>query len=158
MRKLFGRAAILVALAMTVAWTTGAQGDPRIGAWALNVAKSQYVPGPAPAKEVRTYAVVGNAMSVSVESVDQHGKRVTLHYTARDNSKDYPLTGLASADAIAMKRIDAWTFETETKKNGRVIGSSRGKISKDGKILVLISKTVSPAGQSITNLAVYDKQ
>ena len=158
MRKLFARATILVVIATTVAGAVYAQNDPRIGAWTLNAAQSTYIPGPAPAKEVRTYTLVGNTMSVSVESVDQHGKRVSLHYTAGENGKDYPMTGLASADAIATKRIDTWTFETETKKNGQVVGSSRGKISKDGKILVLVSKTVNPAGQSITNLAVYDKK
>ena len=158
MRDLFSRATILVVVAIAVAGIVRAQADPRIGTWALNVAKSNYIPGPPPAKEVRTYTVVSSAVSVSVESVDLYGKRVSLHYTAGENGKDYPITGLASADAIAMKRIDAWTFETDTKKNGQIIGTSRGKISKDGKILVLTSKLVSPAGQSITNVAVYDKQ
>jgi hypothetical protein len=68
------------------------------------------------------------------------------------------MTGLASADSIAMRSIDGRRFEAETKKNGKVIGTTRGEISADGKILMLTFKSTSPAGQAITNVAVYDKQ
>jgi hypothetical protein len=157
-RKFLTRRAILAVLAISVTGTVGAQGDPRIGTWALNVAKSKYTPGPPPAKEIRTYTALGHTINVSVESVDLHGTRVSLRYEARENGKDYPMTGLASADAIAMRRIDGRTFEADTKKNGKIIGTTRGEISTDGKILMLTFQSISPAGQAITNVAVYDKQ
>jgi hypothetical protein len=158
LRKLFTRATVLAVVALAATGMVWAQDDPRIGTWALNVAKSKYTPGPPPAKEIRTYTVLGHTMNVSVESFDLHGNRVSLRYTASENGKDYPMTGLASADAIAMRRIDGRTFEADTKKNGKVIGTTRGEISRDGKILMLTFKSISPAGQAITNIAVYDKQ
>ena len=158
MRKLFTRATILAVVAIAATGMVWAQNDPRIGTWALNVAKSKYTPGPPPAREIRTYTALGHTVNVSVESVDLHGTRVSLRYEARENGKDYPMTGLASADAIAMRRIDGRTFEADTKKNGKVIGTTRGEISTDGKILMLTFKSISPAGQGIINIAVYDKQ
>jgi len=157
-RKLFTRATILAVVAIAATGMVWAQNDPRIGTWALNVAKSKYTPGPPPAREIRTYTALGHTVNVSVESVDLHGTRVSLRYEARENGKDYPMTGLASADAIAMRRIDGRTFEADTKKNGKVIGTTRGEISTDGKILMLTFKSISPAGQGIINIAVYDKQ
>ena len=158
MSKLFNRAIILAAFAIAVTGIVWAQVDPRIGTWVLNVAKSKYTPGPPPAKEIRTYTASGPSMTVSVESFDLHGNRVSLHYTAGENGKDYPMSGLSSADAIAMRRIDARTFETDTKKDGKVIGTTRGEISNDGRSLMLTSRVITAAGQTITNIAVYDKQ
>jgi hypothetical protein len=157
-RRFFTRATILAVVAIATTGMVWAQDDPRIGTWALNVAKSKYTPGPPPTREIRTYTALGHTMNVSVESVDLHGNRVSLRYTAGENGKDYPLTGLASADAIAMRRIDGRTFEADTKKNGKVVGTTRGEISTDGKILMLTFKSIGAAGQAITNVAVYDKQ
>jgi hypothetical protein len=141
------------------ATTAYAQSDPRVGTWKLNLAKSKYTPGPAPAAETRSYtAAHGGAMQVSIDSVDAKGAHVALHYTASDDGKDYPLTGIAFADAIAIRRVDARTFDVDTKKNGKIIGTTRTEISKDGRVLTLLSKTTGPAGQAINNLAIYDKK
>jgi hypothetical protein len=157
-RKRFTPPIILAVVALAATGMGWTQDDPRIGTWLLNVARSRYTPGPPPAKEIRTYTAVGHTTNVSVESVDQHGTRVSLQYVAAENGKDYPITGLASADAIAMRRIDGRTFEADTKKNGKIIGTTRGEISTDGRVLKLTFKSISPAGQAITNVAVYDKQ
>jgi hypothetical protein len=135
-----------------------AQSDPRLGTWSLDVAKSKYSPGPPPAKEVRTYSLVGRNMSVNVESTDVHGNRVVLSYVATEDGKDNPLNGLAAGNGISMHRIDARTFEADTKKDGKVIGTTMGEVSQDGKTLTLTFKTTAPNGQAVTNIAVYEKQ
>ena len=160
MKKLFKHAIIFAAL--TVAFATPraarAQSDPRIGTWALNVAKSKYSPGPPPTKETRTYTKKGDTLSVSVESVDQQGHQVTLKYAAVENGKDYPLTGLPGGNAIAMTRVNDHTFEADTKKDGKVIGTTQGEISKDGRAMILIFRSVSSSGQPVTNVALYEKK
>ena len=137
-----------------------AQSDPRVGTWVLNVAKSKYTPGPPPAAEVRRYAPASqaHALATSIESMDVAGHRVTLQYTAGDDGKDYPMTGVPFADAVAIHRKGATTFEVDTKKNGKIIGTTQGEISKDGRVLTLTSKTRTAAGQAVTNIAVYDKK
>jgi len=134
------------------------QGDPRAGNWKLNVAKSKYTPGPPPASETRTYEIQDHAMKVSIESIDAKGNHVSLHYTAGDDGKDYPLAGLSIADAIAVKRVDAHTFDMDTKKSGKIIGTSHVKISSDGKVLTLTTTTAGAHGELIQNVAVFDKQ
>ena len=158
MRNFLTRATILAAFVIIATGIVSGQTDPRTGTWALNVAQSKYTPGPPPAKEIRTYAAVGDTIRVTVDSLDVRGNRVSLRYTASENGKDYPMTGLASADAISMRRIDIRTFESATKKKGKIIGITRGEISKDGKTLVLAFKTIDATSQTVTNVAVYDKQ
>jgi hypothetical protein len=157
-RKLSNRLLIVALAAIAGAGMLWAQGDPRIGTWTLDVAKSKYTPGPPPSKEVRTYAAVGSNLSVNVESTDAHGNTVVLHYIASEDGKDYPLSGLPAGNGISMKRIDPWTFEADTKKDGKVIGTTMGEVSKDGKTMTLTFKTVGPTGQAVTNVAVYEKQ
>jgi hypothetical protein len=158
MRNPFIRPAILAVFAISATGVLWAQSDPRVGTWVLNVAKSKYDPGPPPQKEVRTYTAVGHNMSVNVESTDAHGNRVVLSYVATEDGKDQPLTGLSSGNGITMKRIDARTFEADTKKDGKVIGTTMGEVSQDGKIMTLTFRTVDPAGKPIVNVAVYEKQ
>src|ERR1700722_11354540 len=147
---------ILAALAFTS--LAAAQSDLRVGTWSLNVAKSKYTPGPPPSSETRTYMAQGHGLQVSIESVDTKGNRASLRYTASDDGKDYPMTGLTVANAVSIKRIDARNFEVDTKKDGKIIGTTRGAISKDGKTLTLTSQTLNSAGGAINNIAVYDKQ
>jgi hypothetical protein len=143
---------------LAVATLAQAQNDLRLGTWALNVAKSKYTPGPAPASETRTYKTQGAALQVSIESIDTRGNRASLRYTAGDDGRDSPMTGLAFANAVNMKRLDSNTFQIDTKKDGKVIGTTKGEISKDGKTLTLTSKMTNPTGGAITNIAVYDKR
>jgi len=96
-----------------------AQNDPRIGNMGAQCCEVEIYSRTSPAREIRTYTALGHTVMWSVESVDLHGTRVSLRYEARENGKDYPMTGLASADAIAMRRIDGRTFEADTKKNGK---------------------------------------
>ena len=147
--------AVVVATSPNFAW---GQADPRIGIWKLNVARSKYVPGPPPSRETRAYEIQGRAMTVSIESADSHGHKVELRYTASDDGKDSPVTGLAFADSIAVKRVDTYTFDMDTKKSGKVIGTSRAQFSHDGKVLTLTSSTTGADGKPVHNVAVYDKQ
>ena len=88
----------------------------------------------------------------------RRGCKVDLAYVANDDGRDYPVAGLAFADSIAVKRVDAHTFDMDTKKGGKVIGTSRAQVSPDGKTLTLTSRMTGAGGKPIRNVAVYDKQ
>jgi len=149
---------VLAVMVMAVPGPLRGQNDPRAGTWKLSLAKSKYTPGPPPSSETRTYEIQGHAMKVSIDSIDAKGNQVSLRYTAGDDGKDYPLTGLGFADAIAVKRVNADTFVMDTKKGGKVIGTSKGAISKDGKVLTVTSETTMADGTAVHNVAVYEKQ
>jgi hypothetical protein len=55
---------------------------------------------------------------------------------------------------IAIKRVNANTYEATQKKGGKVVANTKAEVSKDGKVTTITSKGVD----STSYVAVYDKQ
>jgi hypothetical protein len=72
------------------------------------------------------------------------------------DGKDYPMTGNSPGgiDMIAIKRVNANTYEATQKKAGKVAANTKVEVSKDGKVATIISKGTD----STSYVAVYDKQ
>ena len=135
-----------------------AQSDSHIGKWRLNTAKSVYSPGPPPRDQVRTYTQQGNGLKAVIETVQPLGLKTTAEYAAQFDGKDYPLSGNADADTIALTRIDQWTFDATLKKGGKVMSTARNAVSKDGKTMMVVSKGVNAKGQPVSSTALFTKQ
>ena len=150
---------IVIVLASSV--SVGAQLSPlRYGTWTLNVAKSQYDPGPPPMSQKRTEELVGGAMSTSVEGVDARGSRIAYRFVVPADGKDHPVTGVGipyGSDAISLTVVDAFTLDAAFKKTGVVMGTARAVMSKDGKTLTVVSKSQNANGQATNNVTVWDK-
>ena len=84
----------LVSMSAAVIWLAAASflhaGDPALGTWKLNVAKSKYSPGPAPKSSTVTYEAVGDAVKRTGEGIAADGKKTGFSYTAKFDGKDYP--------------------------------------------------------------------
>ncbi len=155
-----GLAVLLVGvLCLATTRSVTAQADARIGTWKVNLAKSKYDPGPAPKSETRTYKPFGNGgVSVTMEQMGADGKPSLRSYSMNFDGKDYPYTGNPDADMIAGKRVDALTVETTLKRSGKVVATSRGVVSKDGKTLTVTTTGTNAKGQKMNNVVVLDKQ
>ncbi len=146
----------LVAVACAPAF---AQSNPAVGTWKLNVEKSKYNPGPAPKSLTRTLEAQGDHVKYSFEGVSAEGTGVAYSFTVAFDGKESPITGSmpGGADAITIKRTDANTFEATLTKAGKVIGTSKSEISKDGKVTTVTAQGTDGAGRATTSSAVYDK-
>jgi len=158
----FGRRAVvagfLVALAANAPTPGGAQTNPFVGTWVLNVAKSTFTPGPAPKRQTGTYEVVGAGLRISATVVDAQGKPTSSHYTANFDGKDYPVTGNADYDAIVLRRVDANTIEFTRKRAGKVVETGTNVVSKDGKTRTITVDGTNAQGQTVHNVQVYDNK
>ena len=158
MRMLIGILGIVVALSLITPSGLFAQTDPAVGMWKLNLAKSTYVPGPAPKSEMRTYTASGkNGIKGKFDRVDAAGKSVTITYDAQYDGKDVPYTGSPDADAISVMKVDARTINAILKKNGKVVQTTKAVTSADGKVRTLTSTGTIAAGQKINNVTVFDR-
>ena len=135
-----------------------AQSDPLIGTWVLNVAKSTYNPGPAPKSETRTYVMAGQDIKASSKVVDADGKPISSEWTVNYDGKDHPMTGVADADSLSIKRVDAFNYEFTQKKAGKVVSTGTRVISKDGKLLTITTKGTNAKGQAFVDVTVYEKR
>ena len=152
---------LLVAVAglVIVASPVGAQQVAHIGKWKLNVAKSKYDPGPPPQSVTRTFEVFEeDGLKMTSEQVTADGKRITGGYSAHFDGKDYPVLAITYADTVALKRIDANSFEYTLKKNGKVVSTAPVVVSKDGKTMTITSKGTNASGQSVHNVTVYERE
>ena len=133
----------------------GAAADPVVGTWTLNVAKSNFSPGPAPKEQTRVYEGQEEGIKVTVKTVAADGHSTTVLISANYDGKDYPVTGSSDYDAIALKRISGRVAEATLMHAGAVVAISRREVAEDGRTMTIVYKTKSG---EINNKAVYIKQ
>ena len=148
---------VLAAVACAPAF---AQSSPAIGTWKLNVEKSKYDPGPAPKSLTRTLEAQGDNVKYSFDGVTAEGIGFTYSFTVAFDGKESPISGSmpGGADAISITRTDSNNFEATLTKAGKVIGTAKSEISKDGKVTTVTARGTNADGQPTSSLAVYDKQ
>ena len=156
MKRLFAMC-VVFALVLATGSLLLAQGDPFVGTWKLNLAKSKYDPGPPPQSQTRKWDDSGQ---VNVEGIGATGKPTSYGYPVKGDGKEYPTTGAVpnAADTISTKRIDANTIEANFAKAGKHVETATFKISNGGKTLTITAKGVLPTGQALNNVLVWDKQ
>ena len=150
---------ILSAAVFAAVFAANAQSkDPFVGTWTLNVAKSTYSPGPVPKSITSTYEVAGQGYKVAVTNISGTGK-VEYGYTTASTARDVPVTGNnPNADTLAVRRIDARTLETVSKKGGKVTITQRNVLSADGKTRTVTTTGIDATGQKVHNVAVFEKR
>jgi hypothetical protein len=136
--------------------TVALAADPHIGTWKINVAKSKF-PGPPPKSDTLTMTAQDNGYKLVEDRVKADGKAIHIEYAAKYDGKDYPVPGEV-ADTVAMRKIDANTFEGVAKKAGEEVLRAQEVFSKDGKTLTVTEKGKDAKGQAFNDTLVYDKQ
>ena len=138
-----------------------AQGNPFVGTWKLNVAKSKFEPGPAPKSLTRTIVAQGEGAKYSFEGVNADGTPISYGFTVHYDGKDCPITGAGmpgGADTIAIKRVGTNKAEATLKKGGKEIGKSEVEVSNDGKTSTVKAKGKTADGTEYSTDSVYEKQ
>jgi hypothetical protein len=133
--------------------------DPTIGTWKLNLAKSKFYPGPAFRSDTRIYEEVPDGIKVTIITVDASGKTVRSEYPVNYDGKFHPVSGQGGpADAVALKRINAYVSETSLMHAGRITATARRVVSVDGKTMTVSYKGLDPEGRNVDYTLVYEKQ
>jgi hypothetical protein len=131
-----------------------AQANPRIGVWKLDVAKSTYQQGKAPASETRTYlASDDGGLQLTAEAILPSGTKQPTGYRAKYDGKDHPYSG-AAGDTIAITG-DGWTSDSTIKMGGKITQRTHSVVSTDGKTMTLTTTTA--AGHPVST-RIYTKQ
>jgi hypothetical protein len=131
--------------------------DPIIGVWDLNVAKSKYVPGPAPKSQTRIYELHPKGVKTTIKTDSADGTSGTVQYIASYDGIEYPVTGSLTFDAITLNRIDRLTAEAKLTHASKEIGSARRVISEDGKTMTITFEGPAGEGRTVKNVSVYDR-
>ncbi len=149
---------LVAACALIFAAVALAAGDPFVGTWKMNVAKSKFSPGPAPKGETVKLEAIAEGLKHTFDSIDAQGKSSHAEWSPKFDGKDYRITGDPTTDVGSLKRIDPNTIEVVFKKGGKEVGRWHVTVSKDGKTLTASGKGKDEKGQEFSNTELYDKQ
>ena len=151
--------AMLVGIAaLLVASAAGAQTDPVVGTWKLDVAKSAYKPGPIPKSSTLVIAPAGQGLKIAIDAVNADGTPLKWGFTTlRDGKEEAPVTGNPMFDVVTSTRTSDIAGTNVYKKGGKVVMTTNLAISADGKTMTLTSTGTDAKGQAIHNVSVYTK-
>lgn len=129
------RLSIFSLLFVTLLAANAIAGDIALaGTWKFNPAKSHFTHGDLPLSLVITITADGpNGIQYQSKNHLVDGSSGGASYRAKLDGKDYPVTGSASYDAVAIRPINPNTFHIEMKKSGAVIVDTMYVVAADGK-------------------------
>ena len=133
-------------------------GNPMLGTWKLDPAKSRFSPGPALKSQTAKLAAVDGGLKVVADRIDADGTRTHFEWTAKFDGKDYPVKGDPNRDAVSVRKIDDYTLEITNKKGGKATGTIKAVYAKDGKSRTETATGTNPQGQKINNVTQWNKQ
>jgi hypothetical protein len=95
-----------------------------------------------------------------------HASPGILHSAARSGGRVLESAGKwspgsdrnASSPVSWRARVDANTLQTTWKKDGKVVMTTHGVVSKDGKTRTVTFNGTNPDGKKVHNVVVYDKE
>jgi hypothetical protein len=133
--------------------------DPEVGTWRANLARSTYRPADQkPRRALVKIDQVDNGIRVFVDIIDPTGKRLKYDYVVKFDGQDYPVTGDPSRDATAGKKIDEYTLEQVSKRNGRINATNRIVVARDGQSRTQTTDGVDARGRPIHNVVFWERQ
>jgi hypothetical protein len=150
--------AVLVVAGFAGAAVLAQSGDPMLGTWKLNVAKSKttFKSG------TTVIEAAGDAIKVTADLAAADGTAFHWTWTAKYDGKDNPVTGTtpygATGLAASVTRVDPHTAKVVGKKDGKVVMTQTIVTAPDGKTRTVTTKGTDAKGQSVDTVAVYDKQ
>jgi hypothetical protein len=146
----------LCVLSLTVAVFAA---DSQPGTWKLNIAKSKYDPANLAMKsQTSKIEASGGGIKAVVDQVNSDGKAIHYEFNAKYDGKDYAVKGDPSRDTVSYKRVDDFTYETISKKAGKVTTTARYVYTKDGKTRTITTTGTNAEGKKVNNSTVWDKQ
>ena len=141
---------------------TAQSGDPWLGTWRLNVAKSKYDPGPGPkSNTLKIEAVAGGAQKHTFDGVDAQGQTIHSERVTKFDGVDVPIQAVPppkTTNTNAFRRTGERSFEVVNKVDGKPTTTARVEIAPDGKTLTQTTTGTNAQGRRVNNVIVYDKQ
>lgn len=130
--------------------------DPFVGIWTLDPDESDYQFGEPPASGTYTLEADGDAYNVTMIWTTVDGKPMEASYSSVPDGMEYPYDSPA-VDTVSMTRVDAYTLDSASKKDGQVIAYARRELSDDRQSMTITQSGTTPEGDPFANVSVYRK-
>jgi hypothetical protein len=129
-----------------------AQSSPLIGTWKLNLDKSKNSPGPPPRSNTLNLTQDGQNIRDTNQGTDAQGNPTGGVLTINFDGQPHPSTGFPNFDAVALTRLDAYTFIFARLKAGKLVATGTDVVSQDGKTMTITSTGIDANGRPLASL------
>jgi len=127
-----------------------------VGTWEADIAKSTFTPAPGPKSIKLQITQTDQGVKAVADSVGPDGSTRHTEFTTKEDGKDVPIVGSPIADTVSITRKGNTRTRVD-KKNGKVVTTSEGTISADGKTFTVHQKGTDAQGQAISATIVFHK-
>ena len=159
MKRTVASMCALVVMSVLVFTAVVIAADNNVGTWQLNLAKSNYSPGPAPKSQTLKIEAWGDdGVKYTADGFGADGKPTHTEFQAKYDGKDYPFKGNPDADVLSYRRIDANTLEATTTLKGKNKTAVKVVVSADGKTRTVTQTGTNAQGQALNVSSVYERQ
>lgn len=122
--------------------------------WKANPAKSS----PGIKSMVEMVVVDGEKYNIDGAGEDIDGKWFQFRIRTRFDGKDYPIEGIAWADAAQARWGNGHKLQLIEKKDGNVVGVVTCEVSADGKTRTCTLARKDDQGKSVQSVVVFERQ
>lgn len=147
--------ALLIGLSLSA--VAFAAGDPNVGTWKLNEAKSK-IPAGAGMNTTVTYTMEGDQYKCVTDGKDGQGNAYQTEWTGKFDGKDYAVKGDARSDMRSLKKTGPGHYAITNKKDGKTTMTGTVVFSKDLKTRTLTTHGTDDKGKKWTATYVYERQ
>jgi hypothetical protein len=153
---------MLMAISL-ISTTLFAAGNPFLGTWELNTAKSKSSGMPAAKSMTVKFEADGEKVRRTATGVDGEGKPImqggpegtSIAWDGKDQAVAMPG---GPPMTIAVKRVSDYRNDVTVKANAKVTATIRAVVSKDGKTMTNTIDGVTEKGEKYHQLEVLEKQ
>ena len=152
--------ALVPALLLPAAVLLAQAAEPLIGVWNVDIFTSTYVTGQPPVRRVMTFEAAGDSLKFTQETTNQGfniSETIKLEYTAKIDGKDYPIKN-SGLDTVALRKIDASTYERIGKIKGMATETASTKLSNGNPTITITTKGTTDTGAEYARTEVFNKQ
>ena len=132
--------------------------NPFLGTWKLDVAKSQFSPGPGPKELTVRLEQDGDKVHRIATGTNADGSAIHEESSTPWDGKDHVAKPSEPSRTVAITQLDSRTLQLIVKEGGKVTHRIHLIISRDGKTSTQTDDGVTENGEKVHNVAVAEKQ
>jgi hypothetical protein len=158
MRKRLLMVFLAACCAVVLSSSVALAADNWLGTWNLDLAKSQYSPGPAPKSLTLKFEATPDGIKFTGDGVGADGKPNHSMFLSKFDGKDVSYEGNPDAELASPMKIDDNSYSNTWKKGGKATIMAKIVVSADGKTMTITQTGTNAKGEPVNNVIVYNKQ
>ena len=151
--------AVWGAMALRPVTADAQDADAWLGTWSLNVAKSTYLPGPAPYRRgTWTIERSGDSLKMVYRLVGVRGGVTHMEWEGRFDANPHRLQGPDAVVTYAYTPVDPNTLDLIVAIDGVPSVRGRAVLSADGRTITATTSSRTARGATVTTTSIYEKR